>query len=158
MLDIATDIASFWRRNVSSYLDDILAMPLCFVCQQLDELVPSQVSYGSVHRVFVPTLHVLHGQVLYAICVNLVLVAHLACQLVQEIFSLPCYLRIQLRYLFLLAPVLCRSLLQCRKFLLVLRQFVLRLLQEHWIVYLISIVKCHEGLHAKVNSSCSFPW
>lgn len=42
-------------------------MPFCFVCQQLDELVPSQVSYVSVHRVFVLTFHVLHGQVLIII-------------------------------------------------------------------------------------------
>ena len=78
-------------------------MPFCLVCQHLYELVPSQVSNGSVHRVFIPTLHVLNGQVFYAICVNLALVAHHACQLVQEIFSLSCYFRIQLRYLFLLA-------------------------------------------------------
>ena len=157
MLDIPTFVAGLRRWLEPTYLDDVLAIPVRLVCQHLDKLVPSQVTYGSVHRVFVPTLHVFDGQVLYADGVYLVLVTQPIGQLVQEIFSLSCYLRVKPCYLLLLALVLRSPFFQLGKLLLMFHQLVLRLLQEHRAFNFVAIVKSQEGLHSKVYSYCSFP-
>ena len=49
MLDVPTFVTSLGRWLETPYLDEVLAIPIRLVCEHLNELVPSQVTYGSVH-------------------------------------------------------------------------------------------------------------
>ena len=139
------------RRHEATDLHQVLPAPLTLVRELADELRPGRIVDGARQAAHLP--HALHVQRLNYPGVNLVLVRHLARQLVQEVFSAVRDLLVNMReFQPRLAPVIGALLLAAQTPVRA-AQFRQGGLQEARVRYLAPVGEGRESCQSNVNAN-----